>query len=410
MDIDVVGRLKNTKLPLSKPLLPLFEAVVNSIHAIEDAGVQDGRITITIQREGQQALPLGTDAGSYASVTGFVVEDNGIGFTEQNYREFTRADTTWKAARGGRGVGRFLWLKAFSRVRIDSIFSENGKTLQRQFFFVRSPEGVKDLQIASAHGQIPRTRVELLNFEESYAGQCPRQPRSIAARIVEYALDYFVLGEAPAMTLIDQAADAPIDLSDVYGELVTNSNIEEYQAGPHSFSIRHFLLRALPGLEHRLIFCAERRPVREEKLQRRIPNLTGRLSSADGQEEFVYAGYVSSRFLDDHVNQERTSFSMVDDDILFPGELSWGEIEEPTLGKTAKFLESFTEPVREAKHAQIKNFVACEAPQFRYLLKHHAAALDEVPPNLPSAKLGAELYRLQRDFEVKLRHEAVEVL
>ena len=108
MDIDVVSRLKNTKLPLSKPLLPLFEAVVNSIHAIEDAGVQDGRITITVQRDGQQALPLDANSGIYAPVTGFIGEDNGIGFTEQNYREFTRAYTTWKATRGGRGVGRFI--------------------------------------------------------------------------------------------------------------------------------------------------------------------------------------------------------------------------------------------------------------------------------------------------------------
>jgi hypothetical protein len=410
MDIDVVGRLKNTKLPLSKPLLPLFEAVVNSIHAIEDAGVQDGQITITVQRGGQQALPLDADSGIYAPVTGFIVEDNGIGFTEQNYREFTRADTTWKAARGGRGVGRFIWLKAFSRVRIDSIFRENGQTHRRRFLFVRSPEGIKEPQLESAGGQIPRTTVELLNFEEPHAGLCPRQPRSIAARIVDYAIDYFVLGEVPKMILVDQAADAPIDLAEMYAELVTDSRIEEYQIGQHLFRVRHFLLRALPGLEHRLIFCAERHPVREEKLQRRIPNLTGRLSPEEGEEELVYAGYVSSGFLDDHVNQERTSFSTVDDDIRFPGELSWSEIEEPTLGEAAKFLEPFTEPIREAKHEDIKNFVAREAPEFRYLLKHHPAALDDVPPNLPPAKLGAELYRLQKDFEVKLRHEAVEVL
>lgn len=228
MESDVVGRLKNTKLPLSKPLLPLFEAVVNSIHAIEDAGVQNGQITITVQRGGQQALPLETDSGSYVPVIGFIVQDNGIGFTEQNYREFSRADTTWKAPRGGRGIGRLLWLKAFSRVRIDSIFSENSKTLHRQFFFVRSPEGVENLQLEPANGQIPRTTVELLNFEEPYAGLCPRQPRTIAARIVEYAIDYFVLGEVPKMTLIDQAAETPIDLTEVYTELVTNSSIEEY--------------------------------------------------------------------------------------------------------------------------------------------------------------------------------------
>ena len=80
MDIDVVGRLRNTKLPISKPLLPLFEAVVNSIHAIEDSGRPDGRINIRIQRDGQKELFHEGDTEPHEPITGFVIEDNGIGF------------------------------------------------------------------------------------------------------------------------------------------------------------------------------------------------------------------------------------------------------------------------------------------------------------------------------------------
>lgn len=47
MMTNLHGRLRNTPLPKSHGLLPLFDAVVNSIHAIEEAGVSmvDGRIT-----------------------------------------------------------------------------------------------------------------------------------------------------------------------------------------------------------------------------------------------------------------------------------------------------------------------------------------------------------------------------
>ncbi len=58
MNTNFRGRLRNTQLPASKPLLPLFEAVVNSIHAIEDAGLDSssGRIEVEVVREGQASL------------------------------------------------------------------------------------------------------------------------------------------------------------------------------------------------------------------------------------------------------------------------------------------------------------------------------------------------------------------
>ena len=51
MRTDVLGRVKNINLPASKPLFPLFEAIINSIHAIEDTGELKGRIDIKIIRD-----------------------------------------------------------------------------------------------------------------------------------------------------------------------------------------------------------------------------------------------------------------------------------------------------------------------------------------------------------------------
>ena len=44
MLLDLLGRINNTRLTPSNCLNPLFEAIVNSIHAIEDAQVKDGKI------------------------------------------------------------------------------------------------------------------------------------------------------------------------------------------------------------------------------------------------------------------------------------------------------------------------------------------------------------------------------
>src|SRR5438270_578592 len=56
MDIDLRGRVNNTKLTPTNCLLPLFEAIINSIHAIEEKGKIRGSIEITIERDRSQGL------------------------------------------------------------------------------------------------------------------------------------------------------------------------------------------------------------------------------------------------------------------------------------------------------------------------------------------------------------------
>ncbi len=57
---NIRGRVKNFNLPKNQPLVPLFEAIVNSIHAIDERKVRgdvfSGRIVIKICREDQFAI------------------------------------------------------------------------------------------------------------------------------------------------------------------------------------------------------------------------------------------------------------------------------------------------------------------------------------------------------------------
>ena len=61
MPTNLGGRLRNTPLPVTNGLLPLFEAVVNSIQAIEEAGIgmKDARVSVEVIRKLKQtSLPL----------------------------------------------------------------------------------------------------------------------------------------------------------------------------------------------------------------------------------------------------------------------------------------------------------------------------------------------------------------
>ena len=87
----------------------------------------------------------------------FQVIDNGEGFNSINYNSFLEAYSNLKVSKGCKGIGRFLWLKAFTKVSIESIYYEKDKWLKRQFEFsadngVEPEENIKNLLILQLIG------------------------------------------------------------------------------------------------------------------------------------------------------------------------------------------------------------------------------------------------------------------
>src|ERR1700753_4314895 len=114
------NQVRQTPLPKWKPLIPLFETVMNSFQAIRDAKrpSKNGFIKITIERD---EVLLDEE---FASVRAFALTHNGIGLEDENFASFNTAFSDHKLTRGGKGLGRFTWPKAFEKVDIDSPFKE----------------------------------------------------------------------------------------------------------------------------------------------------------------------------------------------------------------------------------------------------------------------------------------------
>ena len=81
MKMNFKGLVSLHTLPKTTPLLPLYEAVINSIQSIEDAHITNGKIEIVIEREKQMNFfeQWETD------VENIVIIDNGIEFNDDNY-------------------------------------------------------------------------------------------------------------------------------------------------------------------------------------------------------------------------------------------------------------------------------------------------------------------------------------
>ena len=132
--IDLPGRVKNFELPRTKPLMPLFETIVNSIYERQQNEDKiKGYINIEIIREPQMRVQTEGIDSSINDITGFVVTDNGVGFDENNMKSFLQSDSTYRAEKGGKGVGRFAWLKAFKEADIESSFIDAENGLEENF-------------------------------------------------------------------------------------------------------------------------------------------------------------------------------------------------------------------------------------------------------------------------------------
>ena len=114
--IDLTGRIKNFDLPKNQPLIPLYEAVVNSIFAIQERQqkeIFEGKLEII--RDQQEVAKLEGIDRSINEITGFKIIDNGIGLDDNNMKSFLQSDSTYRADEGsvklpGINLGGLLWV------------------------------------------------------------------------------------------------------------------------------------------------------------------------------------------------------------------------------------------------------------------------------------------------------------
>jgi hypothetical protein len=411
------GRLRNTSLPASSGLLPVFEAVSNAIHAIEDAGIpsQQGRITVQINRSPQSTLALdhgskrpGPDARG--DIVGFTIIDNGVGFNDANMESFRTLDSEYKASRGGRGVGRLLWLKAFDRAELESVYIADDSVRMKRAFSFDAKQGVSEPTVTEAKDAPQGTQIRLKGFAKRFREPAPKTAKAIAKNLFEHCLWYFVRpGGAPSILIADE--EETLDLNSVYDEhMVAAATTESIQVKGSRFDLIHIKLSASSARGHNIAFCAANRLVTQESLKGRIPGLFGTLRDADTT--FVYECYVSSPLLDERVRSERTSFDIEEEplEIFASAEVSQKEIREAVIGRATVFLSDYLKEKHRLSKERVDNFVSRRAPRYRPILAHIPEEQLVVDPEISDKDLDLVLHKHLAELESKLLSDGHDVM
>lgn len=407
LQTNLKGRLRNTSLPASQGLLALFEAVVNSIQSIEEAGLSpgDGRISIEIHRSLKDELAFDGKAPNRSSgeISGFTVTDNGAGFTEANMASFRTLDSDHRADKGGRGVGRLMWLKAFREVAISSGYEDATLGKQQRTFNFDADRDITDEIIEPGDQEWQRkTRVHLNGFQAKYREAAPKTAQPIANSILEHCLWYFVRqGGAPLITVQDEGTSLLLD--NIFEEhMHTSAVTEECTLKENLFTFTHIKLRATSTRNHGMALCAANRLVKRESLAGKIPGLFGRLRDETG--EFMYACYVNAQFLDEHVRPERTGFNISErPEVLFAKhDLSLEDIRKKTIELAAAHLDGHLAENRSRAKERVEQFVAEKAPRYRTILSRVPEENLALDPEIPDKDLELALHRELAEIESEL--------
>lgn len=410
--VNIANQVRQTTVLAWRPLLPLFEAVMNSFQAIKEAKLPSsnpGRITIEIIRSARQ-LDI-----EIQPISGFQIVDNGIGLDDDNFDSFNTAYSPHKLSRGGKGLGRFTWLKAFERAKIESTFKDSTGFHTRSFVFDENYDLDERGNPKPAAQQFTGTTVELVELKSAYHAQCPKTAETFIQKLIEHFILVLLDRDCPILTVIDTSQRH--NINEIFEkDYKASASSHAFNINKQKFTLHGFRLPASRATKHKLVYAADQRSVLSDKLGEHLPNLAAKLEDENGK-AFFYLGIIQSPYLSDRVNTNRTDFEFADPDdaeielplteqLLIPK----AEIRNKALQFVQDDLKGVIDTINSAKLDRIKRYVHQEAPQYRILLKNPGTFLDKLPPAPSRAEIEAALHRELFNRETELKKESSRII
>lgn len=405
MQIDIKGKINEKKLAYSNTLLPLFEAIVNSIQAIdEESATKPGIIEIDIVRSNQKGFELDGQE-NLPEIIDFIIKDNGIGFNKANYESFNYAHSTYK--KGGKGIGRFTWLRAFQRAEIESRFKENGHWSLRKFNFEPTRKGIEKHTLEQVNTTQERyTIVKLKGLKEDYRKWCNSKSEDIALKIIEHTFIYFLNEDCPRILINDMGKQ--IVVNDLF-QLFTNGQVAVRPLKIRENEFKLSIVKLYSSkVDNKVHYCANNREVVIDKISTDIPELDNFLLDKEGK-NFSIAVYVEGDFLDDNVNEERTTIVFSKGEVEFPDQTSQEELREAITELLLTEFEDQIVQLSETRFNKVKEFVS-NHPRYKQLLKYKPDKLRKIPSTLSEDKMELEIFKIQQELELEVKKETKSVL
>jgi len=397
-------------------LTPIIEAVCNSIDAI-NPNRTDGIIDIVIKRSGQLSLEL-ESSKTQSEIVAIDIIDNGEGFTEANRESFDTFRSGLKSQKGGKGFGRFMYLKYFNHVTVESIYKFENEYLKRSFTFGHSDEIIEDEVIERIEPSENTKTGTVLHLSSIKTHDIDKGIDVIARKLVERLLVFFATSDdhMPRICIKEEDNSNSIVLNDYVGN---NSDIVQVgetktikiqgKTSTYDFFVKVYKIY-YSAITNKICLTANKREVTESPLHTFVPEFKETMSEIiDGkaQKNYMIKVYVQGNYLDDNVTTERDAFNFSkDEDSFF--DLS----ERSIYTHAAKIAETFfKDAIQErfnAKKKSIEHYVYSQAPWNKILLDE--LQLDNIPVDISDFEKEMLFQKMKFEKEQKARIAINEII
>ncbi len=411
--INIQGTIENIRSK-SNIYTPIVEAIVNSIQSIVDKSIDNGKIEIILHRENTLDFE-----NSKPCIKAIEIRDNGVGFTQENRDSFDTFYSEFKKDIGGKGFGRFMFVKYFDNVRIESVFKTNKNELKRrEFRFGKQFEIIVDEKITDTDAVNSYSVVYMENLKDGHSFD--KQIETISKKILERTLIFFINDtfKCPTILIKEQDNTQTIVLNDY---LTGKNEIQLFKScnfslkNPKTYVLDEFTAKIFkiyyPGsLRSKISLTGHNREVTETPLHKYVPEFEDDFFDEvnDNKKNYIIKTYVLGNYLDSNVSIERETFDFQKEGnhILYP----YSQVEiEKQAGELTK--EAFGEDVQirsEKKNQRIRNYVNDSAPWHKPYLKD--LEINNIGYNLKDADIEIELQKVKFNKEQQTRAEIKELL
>ncbi len=397
---------------------PIVEVVVNAIQAVESTGRKDGRITIRVRRDSQTDID-----GNLPEIHSFEIEDNGVGFTDQNREAFDTLYTDIKIAEGGKGFGRFTCLKYFEDLHVVSVYNNNNAFMQRKFSMGKDNAIIVGETVTPFTTHETGTIVHLSFLKKDKSIE--KKLTTIAKNLVERLLPFFISKdyECPSIILSEHDGTDSVRLNDYINNELSDFIIEiplennsfnlQGRENDEEFFVRVFKLFSPKNQKSKIALVAHKREVSGSVIHKYIPEFIDDFyeKTSNGElihnRNYIIKAYVFGQYLDRNVSLERAGFEFqMDNDILLG--ISQHNIESSSA-EIAKIAVGNDIVLRqEKKKEHIQNYVDSEAPWHKSIVDK--IDLASMPYNPSNEEIEIRLQKEKFTQETQIRRDVSNLL
>lgn len=407
---NLEGRVENLPFrPNNQILVPIFEAISNSINAIRDKGINDGQITIKINRD--QPLQLFNEPGQkhLDPITEIVIEDNGIGFDESHFESFLLLDNISTKNFGTRGIGRLFWLKVFENVSIESIYHDNDSYWKRSFDF--TIKGMRGGKPEKATEKDSRTVVRLINTQAIYKESLRYKVSTIAQEVVKHFLAMFILDKCPSITITDGK-----ETESITKEILPSYELQKIDIKGNIFYISHVKTDFHEPPGHYINYCASARAVERFQVSSVVPAFP-RKKIQVGDESVYYSGYITSKYLDsklrsdrdgfliDEKRSEKTSQLSLGDSVLY-----WNDIHQKIAEAIEAYLEEDLTELKKRKEDTVSQVLEEDFPELKYIKDTHKKDIEDIWLDASRDEIAHKISKIHMDNQISEKRAFKEII